>query len=100
MIINIPINIDEHIFEQTIQNEYDKIITNEIVKRVEEALLAQDQRYYTNRSAKSGMEQLVNSKVDNCIKEYRDEIIAQAADILAKRVQKTKKAKEELSNDN
>ena len=99
MIINIPINIDEHIFEEKVQNEYDKIITNEIIKRVEEALLAQDQRYYTNRSSKTGMEQLVNAKVDNYIKEYKDEIIAQAADILAKRVQRTKKAKEELNGE-
>ena len=98
MIINIPINIDEHIFEEKIQRDYDKIITQEIIKTIESALCSDRRRWNSTARPEDEMREIINNKVDLYLKEYKDEIIAQAAEILAKRVQRTKKAKEVLTD--
>lgn len=94
MIINIPISIDEHVFESKIQNEYDKIIKEKIVEEVIKTLERADSNW--NGRAEYGMKNLINNKLDDYIKDYKEEIIDKAAKILADRVAKTKKAKEEL----
>lgn len=94
MIINIPISIDEHVFESKIQNEYDKIIKEKIVDEVIKTLERADSNW--NGRAEYGMKNLINNKLDDYIKDYKEEIIDKAAKILADRVAKTKKAKEEL----
>ena len=96
MIINIPINIDEHIFEEKVQKDYEKILTNELIKMVEDYLKSEDHRYYSASDPKQGVRYLVNQTIDHCINKWKDEIVDKAADILAKRIQRTKKAKEEL----
>lgn len=95
MIINIPITIDEHIFEEKIQNDYDRIFKNELIKYIEN-YIASKGPYYRNNTVRDGIGELVNRMMDDYMKEYKDEIVDKAADILAKRVQRTKKAKEEL----
>lgn len=94
MIINIPISIDERVFESKIQNEYDKIIKEKIVDEVIKTLERADSNW--NGRAEYGMKNLINNKLDDYIKDYKEEIIDKAAKILADRVIKTKKAKEEL----
>lgn len=98
MIINIPINIDEHIFEEKVQKDYEKILTNELVKMVDKYLISEDHNYYRTSDPAQGIKYLVNQTIDRCVQEWKDEIVDKAADILAKRVQRTKKAKEELIN--
>ena len=95
MIINIPINIDEHIFEEKVQKDYDRIFTQELIKYIEDYISSQGP-YYRNNTVRDGMRELVNNKIDEYMKEYKDEIVDKAADILAKRVQRTKKSKELL----
>lgn len=97
MIINIPINIDEKIFEEKVQKEYDEVLTKKLTEIIEKTLIEMA-GYSWRNDAKDGMAKLINNKVDKYMKDYKDEIIAQAADILAKRVQRTKKAKEELND--
>ena len=94
MIINIPINLDEHVFEERIQRDYDKIIKEKIVDEVIKTLERADSNW--NGRAEYGMRNLINNKLDDYIKDYKEEIINKAAKILADRVIKTKKAKEEL----
>lgn len=94
MIINIPINLDEHVFEERIQRDYDKIIKEKIVDEVIKTLERADSNW--NGRAEYGMKNLINNKLDDYIKDYKEEIIDKAAKILADRVAKTKKAKEEL----
>lgn len=96
MIINIPINVDEKIFEEKVQREYDEILTKKLIEIIEKTLVDAS-GYSWRNNPKDGMCNIINDKVDAYMKEYKDEIIAQAADILAKRVQRTKKAKEELN---
>ena len=96
MIINIPINVDEKIFEEKVQREYDQILEKKLIEIVEKTLIEASGRSW-RANCNDGMYEIIKDKVDNYIKEYKDEIIAQAADILAKRVQRTKKAKEELN---
>ncbi len=97
MIINIPITIDEHIFEEKIQNDYDKVFNQVLIKYIEDYISSQG-RYWGNNTVQDGMRELVNRKIDDYMKAYKDEIVDRAADILAKRIQRTKKAKEELIN--
>lgn len=96
MIINIPISIDEKVFEGKIQNEYDKIIKEKIFEEVIKTLELADSSWHGK--AENGMRNLINNKLDNYMKDYKDEIIEKAAQILADRVGRTKKAKEELIN--
>lgn len=94
MIINIPINLDEHVFEERIQRDYDKIIKEKIVDEVIKTLERADNSW--NGRAEYGMKNLINNRLDDYIKDYKEEIIDKASKILADRVIKTKKAKEEL----
>lgn len=94
MIINIPINLDEHVFEERIQKDYDKIIKEKIVDEVIKTLERADNNW--NGRAEYGMKNLINNKLDDYIKDYKEEIIDKAAEILADRVVRTKKAKEKL----
>lgn len=96
MIINIPINVDEHIFEEKIQREYDAVLTKKLEEIIEKTLVEMA-GYSWRKDAKDGMAVLIKSKVDEYMKDYKDDIINRAADILAKRVERTKKAKEVLN---
>lgn len=95
MVINIPINLDERIFEEKVQRDYDRILEKRLMETIERTLI-ESARYSYIRNPENGMRKLIEDHLDDFMKKHKDEIIAQAADILAKRVQRTKKAKEEL----
>lgn len=99
MVINIPINLDERIFEEKVQRDYDRILEKRLMETIERTLIESagySYRYSYIRNPENGMRKLIENHLDDFMKEHKDEIIAQAADILAKRVQRTKKAKEEV----
>lgn len=92
MIINIPIQIDERVFEQQVQDEYDEVITKEIIKIVKDTL---KRRSHWKNDVNAGMEEIISDKIDLYLREEcKDEIIDLAAKELAKRVQRTKAWKE------
>lgn len=95
MIINIPINLDERIFEEKIQRDYDRTLDKKLTEIIERTLI-KSAGYSYIRDPEHGMRKLIEDHLDNFMKEHKDEIVEKAADILAKRVQRTKKAKEEL----
>lgn len=96
MVINIPINLDEHIFEEKVQRDYDRILEKRLMETIERTLI-ESAGYSYIRNPENGMRKLIENHLDDFMKEHKDEIIAQAADILAKRVQRTNKAKEKLN---
>lgn len=94
MIINIPLQIDEATFEQKVREDYAKNVKELLLNKVDEVLKEYDNRYYTqSRSWKNGMEYIITQEIDIFINDHKDEIVEMAADKLAERLARTKKAK-------
>ena len=97
MIINIPLQIDEAAFEQKVRDDYADSVKKMLFAQVEKVLEEADDRYWSrDKDPKRGLCMIINDRLDIFIKEHRDEIIEAAADNLAKRLARTKKAKEIL----
>lgn len=97
MIINIPLQIDEATFEQKVKDDYAESVKQLLLTQVEKVLAERDNRYYLNKKDyKYGLETIINERIDIFINEHKDEIIEAAAKELAKRLSRTKKAKEAL----
>lgn len=97
MIINIPLTVPDELLANTIAKDYEVKITERLTDEVRKVLLDQVRGYtYSSKNEHVGMEQIVFSKVDNVLKDYKDEIIEAASDKLAERLARTKKAKELL----
>ena len=93
MIINIPLQIDEKVIEKQLSVDYEKKIENYIIGEITQALLNQC-GYYGNKTETRGMTELVKQRIDLYLENMRDDIIEAAADRLADRLARTKKAKE------
>ncbi len=94
MIINIPLQIDEVTFEQKVKEDYAKSVKELLLNKVDEVLAERDGRYYTqSRSWKKGMENIITQEIDIFMNDHKDEIVEMAADKLAERLARTKKAK-------
>lgn len=94
MIINIPLQIDEATFEQKVRDDYVENVKQLLLNKVDEVLKEYDNRYYTqSRSWKNGLEYMITREIDIFINDHKDEIVEMAADKLAERLARTKKAK-------
>lgn len=91
MIINIPLQIDENVIEKQLSVDYEHKVEDYILKEIEKALLNRA-GYYNN--PRDGMYRIIKDRVDNYLESMRDDIIDAAADRLADRLARTKKAKE------
>ena len=96
MIINIPLTVPDELLANTIAKDYEAKITEKLTDEVRKVLLDQVRWSYGSKNEHAGMEQIVFAKVDNILKDYKDEIIEAASDKLAERLARTKKAKELL----
>ena len=95
MIINIPINLDEHILEGKIQEDFDKKFEEVIMRKFVEVLNKEAGYSYTVQNRKEdGMKNLVKDRIDEYIDEHSDEIIDVAVKRLADRLANRKKIKE------
>ena len=90
MIINIPLNIDDELWASVIARDYESKITERLTDEVRKAICDHDMY----RDQRRGLQAWVGDKIDVILKEYKDEIIDAAADKLAERLARTKKAKE------
>lgn len=97
MIINIPLQIDDEMINSVIATDYQTKIEQNLTKQVEAAIKNQSRSYYRN-SVNDGLFYMAEDAVDKVISEYKDDIIEKAADKLAERISKTKKAKEIVNN--
>lgn len=98
MIINIPINLDEHIFEEKVQSEYDEIIKNTLIAKIENVLKESDQSWGAYKDSKRGLEHIIYNRIDEYIDEHSDEIVDAATKRLEERLARRKKIKE-VAND-
>ncbi len=94
MIINIPIQIDEATFEQKVRDDYAESVKQLLLAKVDQVLKERDNRYYkSERDPKIGLENMIYESLDIHMQKHKDEIIEMAADKLAERLARTKKAK-------
>lgn len=94
MIINIPLSIPDELLENTIAKDYEAKITENLSNEVRKILKDHDIRYYGSaKNEKYGLESWIGNKIDDILKEYKDDIIEAAADKLSERLARTKKGK-------
>lgn len=95
MIINIPLTIDDELWASALARDYEAKVIEKLTDEVRKVIMNHDSRYYMReKSFTEGLNEWVSYKIDDILKEYKDEIIDAAADKLAERLVRTKKAKE------
>ena len=95
MIINIPLTIDDELWASALARDYESKVIEKLTDEIRKCIADQDSySYYSkDKNVKRGLENWVSYKIDNILKEYKDEIIDAAADKLAERLARTKKGK-------
>ena len=96
MIINIPITIDDELWASSLARDYEAKITEKLTDEVRKCIAKRDEVCWNpkDKDFKRGLDFWVGHKIDDILKEYKDEIIEAAANKLAERLARTKKAKE------
>lgn len=98
MIINIPLNIDDELWASALARDYESKVTEKLTNEVRKVIMDHDSRYYLReKSVNEGLNEWVGYKIDDILKEYKDEIVDAAAEKLADRLARTKRAKEVLN---
>ena len=98
MIINIPLTIDDELWASALARDYESKVIENLTNEVRKVIKDHDSRYYLReKSVNEGLSEWVGYKIDDILKEYKDEIIDAAAEKLAERLVRTKRAKEVLN---
>lgn len=98
MIINIPLTIDDELWASALARDYESKVVDKLTDEVRKSIMDHDPRYYMReKSFNTGLENWVSVKIDDILKEYKDDIIDAAAEKLAERLARTKRAKEVLN---
>ena len=95
MVINIPIQIDEAKMEEAVQKDYEGKVLDEIVKYIKTTLTRASSNPYGDR-ATDGMRVLIEDRIDEFLKDHKDEVIEHASKLLADKLARSKKGKEIL----
>lgn len=93
MIINIPLTIDDELWASALARDYESKVTERLTAEVRKAICDHDMY----RDQRRGMASWVGDKLDDILKECKDDIIDAAAEKLAERLSRTKRAKEVLN---
>lgn len=93
MIINIPLTIDDELWASALARDYESKVTERLTAEVRKAICDHD----VYKDQRRGMAAWVGDKIDDILKEYKDEIIDAAAEKLAERLARTKRGKEILN---
>ena len=96
MIINVPLNIPDELWANAIAKDYEEKILINLTEEVRKCIGEHDHLSYYNKykDVRRGMADWVSDKIDDILKEYKQDIIEAAADKLAERLARTKAAKE------
>lgn len=92
MIINIPLEFDEHMIEQKIQADYDKKFEAIIFQKIDDYI--RKKAGYGRSNHDWGMEKIIDAYFDRYFDNHRDELIDIIADKITERARKYKKVKE------
>lgn len=93
MIINIPLTIDDELWASALARDYESKVTERLTTEVRKAICDHD----AYKDQRRGMQTWVDDKLDDILKEYKDDIIDAAAEKLAERLARTKRGKEILN---
>ncbi len=95
MVINIPINFDETLFEgqisKDIENKIVDRLSDQVTRRIEER-----GRYTNYDKFGHGMDILVEETIGKKLDEFKPLIVEKAGEILAERLVRSKAAKEKM----
>lgn len=98
MVVNIPINVDENLLNNSISSDLEVKVNEHLYCLIDRTLIDRQKYCWGNLSdrdkIKSTLIDMIEEAVNNYIKEYKDEIIDRASDKLADRLARTKAAKE------
>lgn len=96
MIINVPLNIPDELWANTLAKDYEDKVIARLTEEVRKCIADHDHLSYYSRdkSAQRGIHDWVAERIDIILQEYKPEIIEAAADKLAERLARTKAAKE------
>lgn len=99
MIINIPLNIDDELWASALARDYESKVTEQLTNEIRKCIADKDEYsiYAKDKNVRRGLENWVSWKIDDILKEYKDDIIDAAAEKLAERLARTKRAKEVLN---
>ena len=98
MIINIPLTINDELWESALARDYESKVIENLTNEVRKVIKDHDSRYYLReKSVNEGLSEWVGYKIDDILKEYKDDIIDAAAEKLAERLARTKKGRELLN---
>lgn len=99
MIINIPLTIDDELWASALARDYESKVTEQLTNEIRKCIADKDTYniYAKDKNVRRGLENWVSWKIDDILKEYKDEIIDAAAEKLAERLSRTKRAKEVLN---
>ena len=95
MIINIPLQVNEQKMEEVLQRDYEGKVLNMINDYVKKTLTDNAKKYYGDRVS-DGMRVLVEAQIDKFLEAHRDEIIENAAVVMAEKLARSKRGKELL----
>lgn len=96
MIINVPLNIPDELWANALAKDYEAKITERLTAEVRNVICDHD----AYRDKRRGLNAWVGSKIDDILKEHKDEIIESAAEKLAERLARSKKGKALLGEEN
>lgn len=99
MIINIPLTIDDELWASALARDYESKVTEQLTNEIRKCIADKDEYsiYAKDKNVRRGLENWVSVKIDDILKEYKDEIIDSAAEKLAERLARTKKGRELLN---
>lgn len=95
MIINIPLQVNEQRMEEVLQRDYEGKVLNMINEYIQKTLANNAEKYYGDKVS-DGMRVLVEAQIDKFLKAHRDEIIENAAVVMAEKLARSKRGKELL----
>jgi hypothetical protein len=99
MIINIPLTIDDELWASALARDYESKVTEQLTNEIRKCIADKDTYsiYAKDKNVRRGLDNWVSCKIDDILKEYKDDIIDAAAEKLAERLARTKRAKEVLN---
>ena len=95
MIINIPLQVNEQKIEEVLQRDYEGKVLNMINDYIKKTLADNATVKYGDRVS-VGMRVLVEAQIDKFLEAHRDEIIKNAAVVMAEKLARSKRGKELL----
>lgn len=90
-VVQIGIGIDDEAIKETIVKNIEKTICSDVKDDIRKTLFS-NYGYYTN-----GPSQFLKTQIDEFLEKNRDDILEMAADKLADKLSRTKKAREMVS---